>query len=155
MAASKPGFALFYTYPWDLHDEGIDAAFRNIAEVAHVQEISLALSYHYSTYFLPKNPARTIYFGEFGAVYFQPNSALYAKTTMRPRVSELVTGPEYLAEIVTGAKRAGVRLAAWIVYCFNQLLPGTHCHAARRDALGNPYLSQLCPVNPDVQEYFR
>jgi len=155
MAATGAGFATIYTYPWDLHDEGIDAAFRTIVETAGIRDVSLALSYHYATYFLPHNPVRPIYFGEHGAVYFQPQAERYSRTTLRPQVSSLVRGPEYLSDIVAGARSAGVRLSPWIPYCFNQLLPKTFPHAARRDALGNLYLSHLCPVNADVREYFR
>ena len=48
--------ATIYTYPWDLTDEGIDSALDTIAHTAGLNSVSLAQSYHVSTYFLPHNP---------------------------------------------------------------------------------------------------
>ena len=43
--------ATIYTYPWDLTDEGIDSALDTIAHTAGLNSVSLAQSYHISTYF--------------------------------------------------------------------------------------------------------
>ncbi|SVD10839.1 uncharacterized protein METZ01_LOCUS363693, partial [marine metagenome] len=48
--------ATIYTYPWDLSDEGIDRALETIADTAGLNSVSLAQSYHISTYLLPRNP---------------------------------------------------------------------------------------------------
>lgn len=141
-----------YTYTWDLHDEGIDRALDRIAD-AGLTNVSLAVSYHISTYFLPHNPKRKIYYGEDGAVYFRPDLTRYGRTKLRARVSHVVTGPDYLPAIVEGLRRRGLGFTAWIVYFYNHHMARTFPDCAKRDAFGNPYLAQLCPAHPDVREY--
>ena len=111
-----------FTYPWDLTDEGLDVSLARIADTAACREIMLTPSYHVSTYFLPHNPRRPIYYGEDGAVYFTPRPERYAKTNIRPRVSSVVTGPAYMDEIVHAIEKRGLALGAWIVYLFNHHL---------------------------------
>lgn len=147
--------AAIYAYPWDIVDEGIEPAVRRISETAGQNEAHLATSYHISTYFLPHNPRRKIYYGEDGMVLFQPQMERYAKLKIRPRISELVTGPRYYEQVVDALRKAKVRYGAWMVYAYNHHLARTHPDCARQDALGNRYLSQLCVANPDTREYFR
>ena len=146
--------AEFYTYPWDLSDEGVEAASGVIADtLGPGGGVLLTLSYHVSTYFSPHNPTRKIYFGEEGAVYFQPDEGLYGRTEIRPLVSHLVSGPDYMPGLVRGIGESGLEFSAWAIYLYNhhlsQAFPGT----ARRDCFGQPHLGQLCPAHPDVRAY--
>ncbi|HYM13198.1 MAG TPA: hypothetical protein VEU62_20830, partial [Bryobacterales bacterium] len=142
-----------YTYTWDLNDEGLDLALDRIANLAGCREVMLAVSYHLATYFLPHNPRRPIYYGGDGAVYFTPDLRRYRKTRIRPRVSPVVTGPDFLHRIVEAVHKHGLQFGAWIVYLFNHHLPATYPEFAKHDAFGNPYPGQLSPAPPDVQEY--
>jgi hypothetical protein len=136
-------------------DEGIEPAVQRISQVAGQNEVHLATSYHISTYFLPHNPRRKVYYGEDGMVLFQPEKERYAKLKIRPRVSELVQGPRYYEQVVEALRKARVGYGAWMVYAYNHHLARAHPECARQDALGNQYLSQLCVGNPDTREYFR
>jgi hypothetical protein len=142
-----------YTYPWDLTDEGLDRSLDRIANLARCQEVMLAVSYHLATYFLPHNPRRPIYFGGEGAVYFTPDKKRYARTSIEPDVSPVVTGPDYLHKIREAIQKRGLRFGAWIVYMFNHRLPAKYPQFAKHDAFGNPYPGQLSPAPADVQEY--
>ena len=81
---TTPMRATIYTYPWDLTDEGIDSALDTIAHTAGLNSVSLAQSYHISTYFLPHNPRRPLYWGEEGALYFQPSATFYDESPIAP-----------------------------------------------------------------------
>jgi hypothetical protein len=142
-----------FTYPWDLTDEGLDVSLARIADTAGCGEIMLTPSYHVATYFLPHNPKRPFYFGEDGAVYFQPDLKKYDKSAIRPRVSEVVQGARYFDDIVAAMEKRKIKLGLWIVYLFNHYLARTFPQFAKHDAFGNPYLSQLSTASPDVQEY--
>ncbi len=142
------------TYTWDLVDEGIDNALDNIQNTAGLNDVSLAVSYHISTYFLPHNPKRQLYYGEDGMVLFEPNLPKYDRTKIRPRVSEVVDGPDFLKRQTDRIEERGLTLTAWIVYAYNHYLARTYRDCARQDALGNHYLAQLCVGNPDVRNYF-
>ena len=97
-----PFLSTIFTYPWDLTDEGLDVSLSRISDTAGCGEIMLTPSYHVATYFLPHNPKRPFYFGEDGAVYFHPDLKKYDKTTIRPRVSEVVSGARYFDDIAVG-----------------------------------------------------
>ena len=106
--------ATIYTYPWDLTDEGLDSALNTIAHTAGLNSVSLAQSYHVSTYFLPHNPRRPLYWGEEGALYFQPSAAFYEESHIAPLISNVVDG--YAFYNYGLIRRAHLE---WI---------GTHCH---------------------------
>ncbi len=142
-----------FTYPWDLHDEGVDRALDFITEKAGFNSICLALSYHIATYFLPHNPRRKIYYGDHGALYFQPQTELFANTALNPQVSPVVGGDDYMEKIRQGTSERQIEFCAWIVYFFNHHLARTFPGCAKVDVFGNPYLSLLCPANPDVRAY--
>src|SRR5919202_6200414 len=144
---------VMWTYPWDLADEGLDPALDAIQHTARVETVSLAVAYHISTYFLPHNPRRQLYFGEDGRLFFQPEAQRYAGTALRPRVSEVVDGPDFLPRIVGRIRERGLGFTAWVVYNYNHYLARAFPQCAKVDALGNHYLTQLCPANPDVRAY--
>lgn len=145
-------FATLYAYPWDLHDEGVERAL-DVIEGTGVTDVSLALSYHVSTYFLPHNPKRKLYYGEDGALYFEPDLSLYTRTDLEPRVSEVVTGPGYLSDLVEAIRKRGLTFTAWIVYAYNHHLPTRFPDAAKRNAFGDAALAQLTPSSPSFRNY--
>jgi hypothetical protein len=86
-------------------------------------------------------------------VLFTPETKRWAKVKLRPRVSRVVEAKEWLARLAERIKQRGLHLTAWTVYFYNHYLARTHPDCARQDALGNPYLAQLCPANPEVRRY--
>jgi len=142
-----------FTYPWDLNDEGIERALDVIQNDAEMNGVSLAVAYHISTYFLPHNPRRKIYYGEDGMVLFLPDGKRWSKTKIRPRISAVVENRDWLHRLVEKIKERRLHFTAWTVYFFNHYLARTFPECAKRDALGNPYLAQLCPANPEVRQY--
>jgi hypothetical protein len=142
-----------FTYPWDVADEGIEAAVERLAGLAGQNEVLLATSYHVATYFLPHNPKRRLYAGEDGMVLFDPQLRRYQGQRIQPRRSEVVTGPRYYEELVRAIRARGMRLGAWMVFLYNHHLGRAYPECARQDALGNRYPAQLCPANPDVRTY--
>lgn len=150
-----PRTAALFTYPWDLADEGVDRAAARIKELTGIREVQLATSYHISTYFLPHNPKRKVYFGEDGMALWKPEAKRYEKLSLKPRVSELVTGDDYYGDLVRGIRKGGLDYGAWMVYCYNHHLARTRPDCARADVFGNANRAQLCPGNPAVRDYAR
>ena len=147
--------ATIYTYPWDLSDEGIDSALDTIAHTAGLNSVSLAQSYHVSTYFLPHNPRRPLYWGEEGALYFEPSSAFYDESPIAPLISSVVDGPDYMRRIADAIRACGLDLTSWLVFNYNHYLPQRYPDAAKRDPFGHLNLAQLCPASPLVRAYAR
>ena len=155
MPLPKTPLASIYTYPWDLADEIPDHALGVIKATAGQTVVSLATSYHVSTYFLPHNPKRQLYYGEDGMILFTPSRRRYAGTKIDCRVSEVVDGPDYYRHLVDSIRKHDLGYVPWMVYCYNHHLARTYPDCARQDALGNRYEAQVCVANPDVRAYFR
>ncbi len=151
---NQPFVGALYTYPWDLMDEGLDSALSRIIDLTGCLELLLTPCYHRSTYFLPHNPRRPIYFGENGAIYFSPDLSRYANTRIRPHVSKEVTDAAYFDRIVEAIEKRGLTFSAWMVYTFQDYLSEQYPEFAKHDAFGNPYVGELSTVPLDVQEYF-
>lgn len=145
--------ATIYTYPWDLSDQGVDQALDTIADTAGLNSVSLAQSYHVSTYFLPHNPHRPLYWGEEGALYFQPSDTFYSESPIEPLISDVVAGPGYMREIVDQIKTRGLDFTSWLVFNYNHYLPRRYPDAAKRDPFGHLNLAQLCPASPLTRAY--
>jgi hypothetical protein len=142
-----------FTYPWDVNDDGVERALDIIQNDAGLNGVSLAVAYHLNTSFLPHNPRRKIYFGEDGVVLFVPDGKLWSNARLRPRVGQVVENKDWLHRMTEQIKRRSLHLTAWTVYFYNHHLPRTFPDCAKRDALGNPHLAQLCPANPEVRRY--
>ena len=145
--------ATIYTYPWDLTDEGIDPALDTITHTAGLNSVSLAQSYHVSTYFLPHNPRRPLYWGEEGALYFQPSATFYDESPIAPLISNVVDGPDYMRRIADKIRARGLDLTSWLVFNYNHYLPQRYPDAAKRDPFGHINFAQLCPASPLVRDY--
>jgi hypothetical protein len=151
---AAPFLSSLYTYPWDLHDEGLDIALKRIQDTTGVAELMVTPSYHVSTYFLPHNPRRPIYWGEDGAIYFEPRSAALEQAPVRPRVSEVVRGTSmYFERMVTAIRGHGFEFGAWIVFLYNHDLAQRHRHLAKHDLFGNVCLGQLSCAPQEVHDY--
>ncbi len=142
-----------YTYPWDLVDDGVDAALDRIVDLTGCTEIQLAPSYHVSNYFLPHNPKSPIRFGENGAVFYRPELSRYEATEIKPYVSECVTTLDYFERLVNAIDRKGFVFSAWNVYFFNHHLSEKHPQFAKHDVFGTPYIGQISPSSKDAQEF--
>lgn len=147
---AKP--VIFYCYPWDLYDSGADVALDQMVEVG-ATGVSVALVYHMVTAVSPMNPFRTIYYGEDGVVFFQPDKSNYAWTTMVPRPSREVDDPDYLKYLVEQAYARRLTFGAWVNFGYSNTLASTYPKAAKVDAFGNPHGAQLSPSSRDFRMY--
>ncbi len=152
--SSQPFFAMMHTYPWDLTDEGLETALDKLRDIAGCEEVMVTPCYHQSTYFLPHNPKRPVYYGDDGAIYFRPNLERYRNTSIRPFVSDIASTPDYFETIVESIKKRKMNFGAWIVYTFQTNLSKQYPHFARHDVFGIPHRGALSMAPNDVQEYF-
>ena len=143
-----------YAHPWDLADEGLDVSLDRIADVGGCEEVLLTPCYHRGDYLLPHHPTHPVYFGEPGAIYFEPEVARYEATSIRPMVSHKVTDPEYFDRIVDAIEERGLSFGAWVVYAYQDQLAAAYPQMARHDVFGTPYSGQLSFAPADVCDYF-
>jgi hypothetical protein len=136
----------------DLIDEGLDTVAENVQQRGGAGGITLATAYHDARDVFPHNPRRVVYFQEPGSVFFQPTPERFRDLRLQPVVSRLIGDRDLVAELVSLADQRGMDANAWVV-----LLHVDRGRAieefAHRNAFGDPYLTQLCPSNPDVRAY--
>ena len=147
--------ASFFTFATDLRDEGVETVLDNLQGRAGVDGLTLAVAYHDARDVFPHNPVRRVRFLERGRVFFRPDDSRYRGLRLQPVVSKLVEDGCPLAEAAAATARRDMRLTAWTVLLHSDLLGFEHPSCAPRNAFGDPYLTDLCPANPDVREYVR
>jgi hypothetical protein len=138
----------------DLLDEGLETVADNVQHRGGADGITLAAAYHDARDVFPHNPRRVVYFQEPGAVFFQPSPELFRPLELQPTVSALLDGRDLVADLVAVARRRDMDANAWVVLLHvdrgREIEP-----YAQRNAFGDPYLTQLCPANPNVRAYAR
>lgn len=144
-----------FLFATDLHDEGIETVLENVQGRAGLQGVTMACAYHHARDIFPHNPVRKVRFLEGGAVFFRPEMSRYASLRIQPHVSRLAREVDVLAALVDQAGRRGLTVRAWTVCLHNTTLGSRYPDCAVRNVFGDPYITYLCPANPDVRAYMR
>ncbi len=139
----------------DLLDEGADTFFGNLTDRAGVGGVTLASVYHEARDVFPHNPRRVIRYLEPGAAYFRPDPARWSGQRLRPVPSTAIGDRDPFAEAAEEARRRGLKLHAWTVFCHNDRLGFEHPDCAPANAFGDRHLTELCPAHPEVRAYAR
>jgi hypothetical protein len=120
-----------------------------------LQGVTLACAYHHARDIFPHNPVRKVRFLEGGTVFFRPDPRRYAGLRITPQVSRLATEVDVLGDLLARAERRGLAVRAWTVYLLYTTLGSRHPDCAPQNVFGDPYITNLCPANPDVRAYAR
>ena len=140
-----------WAYPWDLLDEGVEAALDKIAGMG-MDAVSISASYHSGKFMSPRNPKHRIYFPEGGVIYFRPSEAKFRDIPITPCTSHLAANNVF-ASALRHSERIGLQLTAWFVGTHNSRLAAKHPEFAVRNAFGDSYIYALCPSHEAVREY--
>lgn len=142
-----------WTYPWDLHDIGLDTALERISQVG-LNTISLATSYHAGLFLQPGNPRRRVYFPEDGTVYFRSDPARWSDHEITPKQAAIVEDEgDMLDALVRRREAGGPAVSCWTVCLHNTRLGLKHPGHVMRTAQGDPLSYALCPSSPAVRAY--
>ncbi|MDU9006350.1 hypothetical protein [Sedimentitalea todarodis] len=142
-----------WTYPWDLHDIGLDAALERTSQ-AGLNTISLATSYHAGRFLQPGNPRRRVYFPEDGTVYFRSDPAKWSDHEITPKQAAIVdTEGDMLDALVRRRDAGGAAVSCWTVCLHNTRLGLMHPGHVMRTAHGDPMSYALCPSSPAARAY--
>lgn len=143
-----------WTYPWDIQDLGFERIFADLHDVARLNTISLATSYHAGRFLQPRSPRRKAFFPEDGTIYFQPNPDRWRGLAIQPKVADVVAqGGDVLGELVRRRGQGGMKVSCWTVCLHNTRLGMLHPNAVTRNAFGDPNYYNLCPSHPDARAY--
>lgn len=144
-----------FAFATDLADEGMETVLDNVQERAGVDELTLGVAYHAARDIFPHDPVRTVRYLEGGAVFFQPDWKRYEGLRLQPHPSELTKMGDPLGDLCDAAGQRDLGVNAWIVFLHSDRLGFEHPECATRNALGDRYLTDLCPANPEVRAYVR
>ena len=145
----------FWSYVWDLEDEGIGSVLDRLSGEVGATGISLATSYHSIDHLrIHAGVSPRIYRSDAG-VYFQPDAKHYAATRLKPITAPRIKSRNPLAKIAEACSRRHMTLRSWTVFCHNSNLVARNESFGCRNVFGDLNPTWLCPANPDVREYFR
>ncbi|MBB31777.1 MAG: hypothetical protein CME25_23100 [Gemmatimonadetes bacterium] len=148
-----PLHTTLWTYPWDLNASGPDIVAHRLRNDIGLDAVSLAAVYHSFEMLRPHSRDKVLLQIPTAAIYFQPQSSLYADTAIDPHVSPLMGSANWYGEAAAATSKAGLELIAWTVFLHNSLLAGRHPRCAEVACTGDISTSRLCPANPDVRAY--
>ncbi|MDP6779319.1 MAG: hypothetical protein QGI83_21375 [Candidatus Latescibacteria bacterium] len=148
-----PCYTTLWTYPWDLHDAGAEAAVRSMKDEIGLDGVSLAAAYHTFEMLRPRSQDRLLLQAQQAAVYFRPQLDLYDDTRIKPHVSPLMGDANWYAEAAEAAGKVGIDLVAWTVFLHNSYQAGLHPECAQVSCTGDISTAVLCPANPDVRAF--
>lgn len=114
--------------------------------------VNLALNYHASRDFLLRQGPSLEYLSD-GFHYYKPNFSRYPEGSFTPSSDDHWASNEMLDSLLESAREAGFSIAAWGVFLHNSAIGRSHRNATVTNALGNHFLSELCPLNPRVRGY--
>jgi hypothetical protein len=141
-----------FAFATDIRDEGVDVVLDNVQHRAGLGGITVAAAYHEARDIFPHNPVRKVRFLESGAIFFRPDRARWGDVRLQPPVSEAA---DALPGVIAAAGPRGLDVHAWTVFLHNGALAEAFPDCAPENAFGDPYLTELCPANPDVRAYTR
>jgi hypothetical protein len=142
-----------FVFGVDLVDEGIDTVLGNLRDRAGVDAVSLSATYHDARDVLPHNPRRTVYRHEGDVAWFQPRPSLYPEGHVPPVATD-AGGRDLLAELCSRAEHIGLDVQAWTIYTHNSRISFANPTSTTQNAFGDRIFGDLCPANPQVQDYF-
>ena len=114
--------------------------------------INLALNYHASRDFLLRQGPQLQYLSD-GFHYYLPNKDRYPANSITPFATDHEIDNSLLDSILTEAKAQDMKVSAWCVFMHNSAIGMREPEATVVNALGNRFLSELCPSNPRVKNY--
>lgn len=144
-----------FAFMTDLMDEGVTTVLNNVRDRAGVTGISPAVLYHEARDIFPHNPVRKVRFLEGGVLYFAPDRGRYRGQSIQPQASRLVDEVDVFAEVCRAAGRRGMDVNAWTVFLHADRFGESNANCVVRNAFDDPYLTDLCPANPEVRTYVR
>jgi hypothetical protein len=141
-----------FAFATDIRDEGVEVVLDNVQHRAGLGGITVAAAYHEGRDIFPHDPIRKVRFLESGAIFFRPHPARWSDVRLQPPVSEAA---DALPELIAAAGQRGIQVHAWTVFLHNGALAEAFPDCAPQSAFGDPYVTELCPANPDVRTYAR
>ena len=159
---------LIEIHPWDLAEEGVEAALAEVVGMG-VKGVSLTATWPGLAVLRPRAAAQRMYFPQRGVVYFRPDDERWKESNLKPAPAELVLIEDYLESLPVRAQREGLVVEARVVLLPYEPHPAAAAAAKRssataarpfspeklyvKNAFGDRLPGYLCPAYDEVRKY--
>jgi hypothetical protein len=142
-------------YPWDLLDDGLDAALECIQGTLGATGITLVVASPPKALLRRGSDGTLRMIRTGGGLWFPPDGARYASTRCQPVVSDQAKGRNVLRPVIDACRKRGLGLRLAIAATVLGRMAERHPFAAVRNILDDVSTTRLCLSNPDVGEFLR
>ncbi|MFN2182736.1 MAG: hypothetical protein ACK2UU_02035 [Anaerolineae bacterium] len=145
----------FFAYPWDLLDEGPEAAVEAMARQLGCNAIALNANYHHARFLRPraKGPKTLELPGAVAA--FQPQPDLYPDDALMPVPDPALVESGVLAQARAACAKDGLDFGLWTVGLHNSTLGEQNRHLCMETCFGDCYTYSLCPAHAPVRAFLQ
>ncbi|HVP12705.1 MAG TPA: hypothetical protein VMV94_16125 [Phycisphaerae bacterium] len=143
----------FWSYPWDLEEEGIEVAIDRLGGDIGVDAVSVATTLPSISEFRARAFAQRRTVEHDAAAHFRPDATRYVNTRIRPIPSPWMKSRNPLEKIARYADKQGMKVRAWTNPCHGSAMAAKYKTVACIDVFGDINPTWMCPSNPDVREY--
>ena len=154
------------TYPWEVHDEGVERVLDNMQQMAGVNSIYLiALMHHeprpYNCERFPHNPVRRKWFAEDSRISWHPDRSLYGR--IKPMLSDhkWLRDTDWLNVVIDAARKRKMKVGVEIshtIFSSKELMLEKYSDLIQRNLQGKPATKWgggyvPCANHSDVETY--
>lgn len=139
-------------FPVSLAVEG-DECYARMSQAGIGRVLFCSVIYSPYRLVLPRYPEKGIYSMEEGRYHYLPEGHRYKDLPVAPCPSGDWGGRDLLAEMVRGARRAGIIPGVWLTVFANGLIAKAHPEWATRNLYESADRLFLCFNHPEVREY--
>ena len=142
----------FFAYPWDLADEGPEAAIEQMVDRCHCDSLLLNAIYHHARLLRPRwdGPKTVELPGSVAA--FAPEIKRY-RGPLAPMADQRLVEGRVLARAREASARRGLDFGLWVVGLHNSTLGQEHPECTMESCFGDRYNYALCSSSEAAQDY--
>lgn len=143
----------FFTYAWDLVDEGPKEVCTRMVKDFHCNAIIVNATYHHARVLRPRfeGPKTRYYPGALAA--FQPRMELYQDSGLVPPVDPRLARVNVLGKTREAARKLDMDFGLWVVGLHNSSLGELQPDICAENVFGDKYTYSLCPAQKNNQRY--
>lgn len=143
----------FFTYPWDLIEQGADKIINQMVNENNVNAIMVNALYHHARVLRPRaNGPKTLQYNQAFAA-FKPNPELYDDKGLIPTSNPGIAKTKVLLAVKDACNKHNIDFGIWIVGLHNSTLGIQNPENCVENCFGDKYTYSLCPNQEKNQRY--
>lgn len=143
----------FFTYPWDLLDEGTERVLGWMAGEAACSAVLVSAQYHHARVLRPRADGPLVRRFDGALAAFQPQKDLYPDQDLIPEPAEALAEAGVLEGARNTSREHGLDFGLWVVGLHNSTLGERLPELTVENAFGDRYTYSLCPSQALNREY--